>query len=520
MSVFRNTTVVGSTTLLSRVTGLARDMVWAGVFPTGTGLIGVFLWAYQIPNTLRRLFAEGAFSQAFVPVVSEYRSQRSRDEVRSLVESTTGTLGLFLLGLSLLGVLAAPVLVMVLGPGFSEDADTFARATEMLRWTFPYVLFISLTALGGAVLNSYQRFAIPAMTSVALNITGIVVAAWIAPHTAVPEVTMAIGVFVAGIVQLLIVMPPVIRMKLFRRPRWGGAHEGVRRIARLMGPAILGSSMGQISVLLSSAIATMFATGSLAWLYFADRLVEFPLGVFSIALATVILPRLSSQHAEQSMEHFSNTLDWALRLLCLIVAPATVALFVLAGPLTVVIFHRGAFTALDVHMTSMALMAYSMALFGWSLIKVLAPGYYARQNTRTPMRIAMVSLGVTMGLNVLLLTVAVVYYSLDIHGLHIGLALTNGVGALLNAWLLLRGLRRDGALRAGGGWRALLLRIALANAVMAAVLYAIAADVQAWMVASTWVRVGWMAGCVTGGMATYFAVLWVLGLRPAQFRMR
>ena len=321
----KKTSYVGFLTLISRVTGLMRDMAYAWMFPSGTGLMDAFLVANQIPNTLRRFFAEGAFSQAFVPVVSEYKSLKSHDEVRELVDSAAGTLATVLTVVTGMGVILAPLVILVLAPGFRDNADQFALAVEMLRWTFPYLLFVSLTALAGGALNSYGQFGIPAFTSVALNLTAIVFAVWIAPHTASPGVTLAIGVFVAGVIQLAIQIPPMLKLGLLRRPRFNWRHEGVARIGKLMIPAILGSSMGQISVLLSSSIATMLATGSVAWLYYADRLVEFPLGVFSIALATIILPSLSRHHAEQSSERFNTTLDWALRLLCLIVMPASVA---------------------------------------------------------------------------------------------------------------------------------------------------------------------------------------------------
>ena len=511
-AIFRSTGVVGVTTLLSRITGLLRDMVYARMFPTGTGLMDAFLIAYQIPNTLRRLFAEGAFSQAFVPVVAEYRVRRSQDDVRDLVDSTAGTLGLVVSVISVLGVLAAPVLILVLGPGFKERG-TFDLAVEMLRWTFPYLFFISLTALAGGVLNSYGRFAIPAMTSVALNLTAIVFAAWIAPHTANPGVTLAIGVFVAGAIQLVIQIPPLLKLRMIRRPRWNYSHEGVRRIGKLMLPAVLGSSIGQISVLISSSIATLLATGSVAWLYYADRLVEFPLGVFSIALATVILPSLSAHHAEESPKRFAATLDRALRLLLVIVVPAAVALAVLAGPLTVVIFHYGHFTDFDARMTQAALMAYAVALLGWSLVKVLAPGFFARQDTRTPMRSAVQSLGVTIALNLVFLGIA---WHLDLlarPGLHVALAATNGVGALLNAFTLYRGLRRQGILIPAAGWPALLIRIVVANSVMAAVLWWMGGDLQSWLDAGTADRAWRCALCVGAGGAAYFLALFALGTR-------
>jgi len=509
---------VGVLTFISRITGLLRDMVYARMFPTGAGLIDAFLVAYQIPNTLRRFFAEGAFSQAFVPVVSEYRTQRPHDEVRDLVDSAAGTLAAVLFIVTALGVLLAPLLIMALAPGFGDDATRAQMAAKMLRWTFPYLLFISLTALAGGALNSYGRYGIPAFTSTALNLTAIVFAMWIAPRTRTPEVTLAIGVFVAGVIQLAMQLPSLLKLGLLRRPRFNWNHPGVQRIARLMGPAIVGSSMGQISVLLSSSIATLLTTGSVAWLYYADRLVEFPLGVFSIALATVILPSLSKQHAQQSSAHFSATMDWALRLLLLIVTPASVALFVMAGPLTAAIFHYGKFTALDARMTQVALMAYSFALLGWSLVKVLAPAYFARQDTKTPMRTAIRSLQITLALNVTFVAAAYFLDALKTPGLHIVLALTNAVGALANSYWLYRGLRIGGVLSPSAGWRKLLLQIAAANVVMAVGLHLAAGDLDLWLHLRVWERAQRLTLCIVGGAGLYFATLWLLGARTRNFR--
>jgi len=516
--ILRSTGYVGFLTFISRVTGLLRDMVYARMFPTGTGLMDAFFVANQFPNTLRRFFAEGAFSQAFVPIVSEYRSRQSHDEVRELIDSAAGTLATVLFGVTAHGVMLAPLLILVLAPGFDQHDGQREMAAHMLRWTFPYLLFVSLTALAGGALNSYGRYGIPAFTSTALNLTAIVFAIWIAPQTAIPEITLAIGVFVAGVVQLAMQFPSMLKLGLLRRPRFNWRHEGVRRIAKLMGPAILGSSMGQISVWLSSSIATLLAKGSVAWLYYADRLVEFPLGVFSIALATVILPGLSKQHAEQSLTHFSATLDWALRTLMLIVMPASVALFVLAGPLTVAIFHYGKFTSDDAYMTRCALMAYAFALLGWSLVKVLAPGFFARQDTKTPMRTAMGSLIITMALNVAFVATAYFYGKLRDPGLHIVLALTNAVGALANAYWLYRGLRRQGVLIPSAGWGALWARILVANVAMGASLYAFAGNTEFWLTLHTWDRVWRLALCVLGGASVYFATLWFAGARPQHFR--
>ena len=516
---FRSTAVVGMTTLLSRITGLVRDVVYATVIPAV--FMEVFVLANQIPNLLRRLFAEGAFSQAFVPVVAEYKARRSPDEVRALVDSVAGTLGGILAVVSILGVIAAPSIVYVCAPGFAtKGAGQYELAVEMLRWTFPYLLFVSLTALAGGVLNSYGRFALPAFTSVVLNIVMIVFAAWLSRYFEQPVVALAVGVFVGGLVQVVIQVPALIKLGVVRFPRWNLKHEAVRRIAKLMGPAILGSSMGQLSVMISTGIASLLADGSMTWLYFADRLVEFPLGVFSIALATVILPSLSSQHARQSPDEFSATMAWAVRLVCLIVIPASVALFVLAGPLTAAIYHYGNYRPTDVRMTQLALMAFSLALLGWSLIKVLATGYYAQQNTQAPVKIAMRALGLTMLLNVVV--VGALWYTdqLKTPGAHALLALSNGVGAMLNAGSLYLGLRRNQVLRRGQAMRGLLIRIMLASAVMAAVLWWFGGDIATWLETPKLERVVWLAGLVFGGIAVYFGSLWLMGVRPGQFRLQ
>jgi putative peptidoglycan lipid II flippase len=515
---FRSMSVFGLVTLLSRITGLLREMVNTRMIPTTNGVMDAFLVAYMIPNFLRRLFAEGAFSQAFVPVVSEYRARRTPEEVRELVDCVAGTLGLFLAVVSLIAVLIAPLLIWVFAPGFSHDAGKFALAAEMLRWTFPYLLFVSLTALAGGVLNSYDRFALPAFSSVLLNVIMIAFAAWVSPHVANPGLALAIGVFVAGIVQVMVQLPPLLKMGLVRRPHWNFKHEGVRRIGRLMLPAIVGSSMGQLSVMLSGEIASFLASGSIAWLYYADRLVEFPLGVFSIALATVILPSLSAHHSQDSPEQFTATLDWALRMLCVVVIPASVALFVLAGPLTTVIFHGGKFTALDVQMTTWAVMAYALALFGWSLVKVLAPGYFARQDTKTPVRTAMQSFGLTMALNIVaIVTLKWLGRTGDL-GAHVLLALATAAGALLNAWLLYRGLRKQAVYHPTKGWSVLLLQILVANVVMGTFLYLYAGDTIQWVQMASSKRVLRLAELIAAGGALYFVSLWLVGMRPKHFK--
>ena len=513
----RNTTIVGLLTLLSRVTGVIRDMVYLISFGAGP-LMDAFLVAFKIPNFMRRLFAEGAFSQAFVPVVSEYRVRSTHDEVRDLVDGAAGTLASFLALVTVVGIVVAPLLVLLFAPGFRAEEAKFDLTVEMLRWTFPYLLFISLTALAGGVLNSYGRFAVPAFTSTLLNLTMIVFAAWVAPRFEQPALGLAIGVFVAGALQLAFQIPFMLRLRLLRRPRWRWDHSGVRKIGRLMMPAIFGSSVSQVALLLDTLIASFLATGSIAWLYYADRLMEFPLGVFSIALATVILPGLAAHHAAASPARFTAMLDWALRLTIVVVLPATAALLVLAGPLTVAIFHYGRFDENDVRMSSLALMAYSSGLLGFSLVKVLAPGFFARQDTRTPVRIGIQSLGVNIGLNLaIVLPLALTH---DRPGLHALLALNNGIGAWYNSSMLYRGLRRQGVLKPSPGWRRLLVQIASATVLMCAFLWWLAGDTARWIEMGAWQRVQWMSLLVAGGAVIYFGVLWLLGLRPADLRVR
>jgi putative peptidoglycan lipid II flippase len=515
---FRSTSVVGAFTLISRVTGLLRDMVYSRMFGAGL-LMDAFLVAFKIPNFMRRLFAEGAFSQAFVPVVSEYKVQRRHEEVRELIDSAMGTMAWLLSVVTIVGVIAAPLLVLLFAPGFRADGGRFDLTVEMLRWTFPYILFVSLAALAGGVLNSYGKFAVPATTSTLMNVVMIVFAAFVAPHFTQPGIALAIGVFVSGVVQLGFQLPFMLRLGLLRRPRWNRGHEGVRKIGRLMLPAIFGSSVSQVALLLDTLIASFLATGSIAWLYYADRLVEFPLGVFSIALATVILPGLAAHHAAQDPRRFASTLDWAVKLTTIVVLPATVALLILAGPLTVAIFHYGKFDAQDVRMSTLALMAYSIGLFGFSMVKVLAPGYFARQDTRTPVRIGIRSLLLSMGLNVVVV-LPLAFLHPDRPGLHALLALNTGIGAWYNATMLYRGLRQQQVLTHATGWRRTLWQVLAGNVAMGAFLWWLAGDTQRWLELGALQRVGWMAILVIGGGGIYFGVLFLLGMRLQHLRVQ
>jgi putative peptidoglycan lipid II flippase len=514
-SIFKSTTSLGAMTLLSRISGLVRDMTQAHLFGGGP-LADAFLVAYKIPNFLRRLFAEGAFSQSFVPVISEYKQQRSEAEVRELVSGAAGTLGLALFALSVVAVIAAPVIVWAFAPGFKPSGPRYEITVEMLRLTFPYILFVSLTALASGVLNSYGRFGPPAFTQVLSNLVMIVAAVWIAPHFAEPGLILAGAVFVGGVLQVLYQIPFVRHLRLLGWPRWRWDHEGVRRVARLMGPGILGSSVAQVSLLLDTQIASFLATGSVSWLYFASRLMEFPQGVFSVALGTVILPSLSAHHAAAAPERLSATLDWAMKLVLVLVLPAAVALFVLAGPLIATIFGHGRFHAADVRMSSLALMAFSFGLLGFSFVKVLAPGYFARQDTRTPVRVGLIALGVNIGVN--LVIIAPLVYFRRLPAPHAFLAISTSLTGCTNALLLYRGLRRGGVLRPAADWRPLILRVGGAGATMALVLAWLGGPTSRWLAMGTWVRVGHLATCVAVGALVYFGALFALGARLRHLR--
>jgi putative peptidoglycan lipid II flippase len=518
-SLLKSTSTVGAMTLLSRVLGLVRDIVYARLFGA-TFLMDAFFVAFRIPNIFRRWSAEGAFSQAFVPVFAEYDHHRSKAEVKELVDRVTGTLALALLVFTVVGVIAAPVLILVFAPGFAsepEDADRFSLAVDMLRLTFPYLLFISLGALAGAILNTYHRFAVPAFSPVLLNVVMIVFAAFIAPYYDRPGMALAAGVFAAGVIQLLFMLPYLRQLRMLPRPKWGPAHAGVSKIFRLMVPAVFGSSVAQVSILLDTLIASFLVTGSISWLYYSDRLMEFPLGVFGIALATVILPNLSRQHASASREQFAATLDWSIRLTILIAAPASVGLVVLSAPMLATLFHGGEFTANDVRMAALSLMAYAAGLVALTLVKVLAPGFFARQDTRTPVKVGLTALSFNMLCNVLV--VAPWAYA-GLPAPHAGLAASTSLAGFVNAGLLYRGLRRDGVLSPASDLPKYLLQVAVACSVMALLLNRFTPPLDRWLEVGTLTRCWWLALAIGGGVLAYFATLYAVGLRPSLFRMK
>ena len=504
-SLFKAAARVGGNTLLSRILGFVRDIVIARAFGAGSGADAFFV-AFRIPNFLRRLFAEGAFSTAFVPVLTEYKSQRGQDDVRDLVAHVAGALGGVLFVVTAIGVVAAPLIVMVFAPGFLGSEDKFDLTADMVRITFPYILFISLTAFAGGILNTYGRFGVPAFTPVLLNLSLIGAAIWLAPRMERPVVALAWGVFVAGVVQLAFQIPFLKGLGLLVRPRLRRRHEGVSRILRLMIPAMLGVSVAQVNLLVDTLIASFLVTGSISWLYYSDRMVEFPLGIFGIALATVILPSLSRQHATESPERFSQTLDWALRLVLVVGTPAGLGLAMLASPILSTLFQYGEFGKDDVSLASLSLVAYSSGLLAFIAVKVLAPGFYARQDMRTPVRIAIVAMLTNIALNL----------ALVVPLKHAGLALATSLSSYLNAGLLYRGLRQQGIYQSEAGWGTLFWKVAVANALMAALLWTLKVDDAVWFEAMAPERALRLGGLILAGGVVYGGTLMALGLRPRQ----
>jgi len=484
-----------------------RDLVLARTFGADAGTDAFFV-AFKIPNFMRRLFAEGAFSLAFVPVLAEYKERRGQAELKRFVDHVAGTLGLVLLVVTILGVLGAHWLVMLFAPGFIDEPQRLQLAADMLRITFPYLMLISLTAFAGGILNTFHRFGVPAFTPVLLNISLISCALWLSPLMDRPIVALAWGVLIAGILQLLFQLPFLGQLGLLPRPRPTRKDQGVRRIVKLMIPALFGASVSQINLLLDTLLASLLAAGSISWLYYSDRLMEFPLGILGVALGTVILPGLSKRHANADAENFSRTLDWALRWVLLFGLPAAVGLLILAGPMLATLFYSGSFDAEDVNMATRSLWAYSLGLVAFMAIKVLAPGFYARQDTRTPVRIAVIAMVTNMILNIILM------FPLA----HAGLALATTLSAYVNAALLFRGLRREGVYQPASGWPLLLLRGFLASALMGCVIWYGAGDIDSWLNAGGWERVGRLTLWILAGGGAYFAALFLSGIRLRHFR--
>ena len=505
--------VVSIGTMLSRVLGLARDVVLAnllGAAPTADA----FFVAFKIPNFLRRLFAEGAFSQAFVPVLTETREQGSHEAVRHLVDRVAGVLGGSLFVLTALAMVMAPWVALIFAPGFSRDVAKLALTADLIVWTFPYLFLISLTGFCGAILNTYGRFSVPAYTPVLLNLSLITAAVVWAPTMPEPALGLAMGVTLAGVVQLLFQLPSLRALKLTPRPVWDTKDEGVRKILMLMVPALFGVSVSQINLLFDTVLASLLPDGSVAWLYYSDRLTELPLGVFAIAIATVILPTLSALNTRAEPEEFSQTLAWAMRNVLLIAVPATVALWLLAEPILATLFQYGAFTDRDVEMAAASLRAYTVGLGGFMLIKVLAPGYYARQDMKTPVKIGIIAMVSNMVLNVLFVFPLMWYFEMG----HVGLALATSVSAWINAGLLYLGLRRGGISLTGVFEAKFVARLVVAVSLMGIAVSMMSPAVSLWLTADLSWRVGQMTLLVFVGMASFAMVLAVLGFKLNEVR--
>ena len=513
MNLLRALATVSGMTLLSRILGFVRDFVIARAFGAGLATDAFFV-AFKLPNLLRRMFAEGAFSQAFVPILGEYKNKRSTEDTRTLVDHVASLLSMALFAITAIGIAAAPLLVWVSAPGFSADAGKFELTVTLTRITFPYIFFMSLVALAGGLLNSWSRFALPAFTPVLLNISFIAMALFAAPYFDPPVLALAWAVFIGGLLQMAIQIPALKKIAMLPRPtlnwRAAWADPGVRRIATLMGPALIGVSVSQVSLLINTIFASFLATGSVSWLYYADRLMEFPSGMLGAALGTILLPSLSRYHASENHVEYSKLLDWGLRLTLLLAAPAAVGLAILAVPLIATLFFHGAFAAEDVFRTREALVAYTVGLTGLILVKVLAPGFYARQNVKTPVRIALISLAATQLMNLAFIGWIG----------HAGLALSIGLAACLNAGMLYRGLRRLDIYHPQPGWTGFALKLLLALLVMAGVLWFGMGREAAWLQADFMQRTIHLAWLVPLGAAAYFATLWAFGFRLGDFKRR
>ena len=505
--LIRSSSLVSLLTMISRAFGLLRDVVIANVFGAGAGADAFFV-ALRIPNLFRRLFAEGAFSQAFVPVLAEYKERASPREVRLLVSRVSGTLGLTLVAITIVGVLGAEYVMRIFAFGYvyNAEAEKLALATQMLRLTFPYLLLISLTAFAGAVLNTFGRFAIPAFTPTLLNLSLIICVVFLRPYLDQPIMVLAWAVLIAGIAQLTIQLPFLARENLLVAPTIDTHDPGVRRILTLMLPALFGVSVGQINILLDTVLASFLETGTLSWLWYSDRLLELPLGIFAIAIATVILPGLSQNYAVSSADQFSRTLNWAIRLVLLLGLPASAALIYLSDQLIATLFLHGAMTERDVTMSGAALAAYGTGLLGHMLTKVLLPGYFARQDTATPVKYGVIALVSNMVLNLTLIW----------HFKHVGLALATSLSAFINAGLLFYGLKRSGVLLFDSDSYRFCLRIIIATLIMLSILYLVTPSIEIWFNLGVVDRILRMLSICLIGLGVYVFCLLVLGIKIHQ----
>ncbi|WP_313738502.1 murein biosynthesis integral membrane protein MurJ [Pseudomonas sp.] len=506
MNLLRSLAAVSSITMISRVLGFVRDTILARVFGAGVATDAFFI-AFKLPNLLRRIFAEGAFSQAFVPILAEYKTQQGEEATRTFVAYVSGLLTLILALVTVLGVLAAPWVVWATAPGFVDSAEKYQLTSDLLRVTFPYILLISLSSLVGAILNTWNRFSVPAFTPTLLNVAMIVFALFLTPYFDPPIMALGWGVLAGGLAQLLYQLPALKRIGMLVLPRLNLRDSGVWRVLKQMLPAILGVSVSQISLIINTIFASFLVAGSVSWMYYADRLMELPSGVLGVALGTILLPTLAKTYANRDRHEYSRILDWGLRLCFLLVLPCTLALAILAEPLTVTLFQYGKFTAFDAAMTQRALVAYSVGLLAIILVKVLAPGFYAQQNIRTPVKIAIFTLVSTQLLNLALIGPFK----------HAGLALAISIGACLNAGLLYWRLRSLDLFQPQPGWLGFLSRLLVAVLLMSAVLLAGMHYMPAWAQGDMLARFLRLGALIAAGVVTYFGCLFLCGLRPRQF---
>ena len=509
MNLLKSLAAVSSMTMFSRVLGFARDAIVARIFGAGMATDAFFV-AFKLPNLLRRIFAEGAFSQAFVPILAEYKSKQGEDATRVFVAYVSGLLTLALAVVTVAGMLAAPWVILVTAPGFADTADKFALTTQLLRITFPYILLISLASLVGAILNTWNRFSIPAFAPTFLNISMIGFALFAAPYFHPPVLALAWAVTVGGVLQLIYQLPHLKKIGMLVLPRVNFRDAGAMRVVKQMGPAILGVSVSQISLIINTIFASFLASGSVSWMYYADRLMEFPSGVLGVALGTILLPSLSKSFASGNHDEYCRLMDWGLRLCFLLALPSAVALGILAKPLTVALFQYGKFTAFDAAMTQRALVAYSVGLMGLIIVKVLAPGFYSRQDIKTPVKIAIVTLIMTQVMNLAFIGPLK----------HAGLSLSIGLAACLNAALLYWQLRKQKIFTPQPGWTAFLVRLVISVLVMSAALIGLMHVMPEWSQGTMPYRLLRLLGVVVAGIVAYFASLAILGFKIKEFARR
>ena len=507
MNLLRTLAKVSSMTMLSRILGFVRDTIIARSFGAGMATDAFFV-AFKLPNLLRRIFAEGAFAQAFVPILAEYRETRSHEATKAFIQHVAGLLSFVLVIVTAIGILAAPAVIYISAPGFEKDPDKFVLSVQLLRITFPYIFLISLSALVGSILNTYHKFVIPAFTPTFLNLSFIVFALWLAPYFHPPVLALAWAVFVGGLIQLVFQLPFLFKLGFLTVPKIKFKDQAVTRVLKQMAPAILGVSVAQISLVINTIFASYLQSGSVSWMYYADRLMELPTGVLGVALGTILLPTLSKHSASNNIADFSALLDWGLRLCMLLTLPAAVGMAVLSFPLIATLFMYRQFNVHDALMTQGALIAYAVGLIGLIIIKVLAPGFYARQNIKTPVKIAIFTLCMTQLMNLLFI------WKLQ----HVGLALAISLGACLNATLLFTLLLRQGLYKPNPGWIGFLIRLAVALLVMGGGLWALQQCIPFNWHTSGLAKVGQLSALILAGIVLYFGALFAMGFRVRDFR--